>query len=334
MVKRAGGHISENIHRYCVLVKSVPAKYLHARWNRVKERVLPVPAVQLVIRTIKELGEDDATHMAAGVAYYVILSIFPLILGLIAILGVFLTSETVKEELFSFLQQTIPAAVDLIEQNIEAVINLRGTLGIISIITLLWSASGMFGAIDRSVNRAWDIPKDRPFPIRKLRDIGMAVSTGLLLLLSMGATSLFAILRGLDIPGLGAVVDVAARLFAFIMSFIIFLLIYKYIPNTRTYWRYVWTGALLAAVLFEIAKSLFVYYLNNFANYESVYGNVGSFIILLLWIYISALILILGAKFSSEYGRMRRRIGRGMLLEHGATGADAAQPVDEKGEGS
>jgi membrane protein len=100
----------------------------------------------------------------------------------------------------------------------------------------------------------------------------------------------------------------------FIFSLSIFLTLYKFIPNTKTYWRYVWPGAVLVAILFEIGKSLFVFYIDRFSTYESVYGGVASMIILLIWIYISAFILILGAEISAEYGRMKRGVERGVLL--------------------
>ena len=93
-----------------------------------------------------------------------------------------------------------------------------------------------------------------------------------------------------------------------------FLLIYRYVPNCKTYWRYIWPGALVAAGLFEVAKGLFIWYLDNLASYRQVYGPLTSVMILLLWTYLSSLILILGAEISSEYGRMRRGLERGTLI--------------------
>jgi len=285
------------------------------RLQRIKERLLEIFVVRLLVRTVQELGADDASHMAAGVAYYAVLSLFPLLLGLIAILGFFLPSETVQEELFDFFERNMPGAIDVLEQNIEDVIQLRGAIGAVSIVLLLWSASAMFGALGRAINRVWDVHKDRPFVIRKLRDLTMALGTGALFLLSLGATTTFAILRGTDVAVLGIAADSGARILGFLFSLAIFLVLYKFIPNTKTYWRYIWPGALLSAILFEIAKNLFVFYLDHFATYESVYGSVASVIILLFWIYISAFIIILGAELSAEYGRMREGVDRGILLE-------------------
>ena len=112
--------------------------------------------------------------------------------------------------------------------------------------------------------------------------------------------------------GLG---NLALRAVPWGITFLIFLMVYRFVPNTKTYWRYVWPGALVAAVLFEVAKSLFVWYLDNLAIYNQVYGSLTSVIVLLLWIYVSSLILILGAELSSEYGRLRMGAARGMALE-------------------
>jgi membrane protein len=282
--------------------------------QRIKERLLKIFLVQLVVRTVQELGADDASHMAAGIAYYAVLSLFPLLLGLIAIFGLVLPSETVQQDLFEFFERNLPGAVDVLEENIEQVIRLRGAIGAVSLVLLFWSASAMFGAIGRSINRVWDVHKDRPFYIRKVRDLGMALGTGILFLLSVGATAIFSILRATELSVGGIAVDVAARLLAFLFSLGIFLVLYKIMPNTKTYWRYVWPRAVLAAVLFEIAKTLFVFYLDHFASYDMVYGSVASVIILLFWIYISAFILILGGEFSAEYGRMREGVKRGIPL--------------------
>lgn len=280
-------------------------KRLRQRQERIKNRLLKIPAVQLVVHITKGLGVHDASHMAAGVAYYAVLSLFPLILGLISVLGFFLPSETVQEELFDFFRTNLPESIDVLERNIEGVIQLRGPLGLLSLLGLLWSGSAMFGAISRAINRASNIRQERPFLIRKLHDVLMALSMGILLLLSLGMTSIFTILSHTSLPLSGAIINFAAILLALLVNGAIFLLMYKLIPNVKTYWRYVWPGAVLAAFLFEVAKIMFLLYLSHFANYELIYGSVGSVIVLLLWIYISAFILILGAEFNYQYGLMR-----------------------------
>jgi membrane protein len=288
-------------------------KRLNTRLQKAKERLLKIPVARLISRTAEGAGNHDAMQRAAGVAYYAILSIFPLLLGLIAVFGFFLPSVNLQEELLKFVGKNLPGATDILRQNMVSIVKLRGAVGVLSIVVLFWGASAMFNAISLAINRAWDIRRYRPFFIRKASELGMALSAGILFLLSLGASAIISILRGVfDLPVAKLIiVDVGSRLVAFLLILAVFLLLYKLIPNTRTYWRYVWPGALLAAILFEIARTLFVFYLENFANYQLIYGSIASIIVLLVWIYYSAFIMILGAEFTFQYGRMRYSVTTG-----------------------
>jgi membrane protein len=118
--------------------------------------------------------------------------------------------------------------------------------------------------------------------------------------------------RDLGIPGQVFLQDLGLGQLAlwvvpWIISFGIFLLIYRFVPKRQTHLRHIWLGAAIAAILFEASKILFVWYLGQFATYTLVYGPLASAIALLLWIYISSLILIFGAEISSEYQKLSRR---------------------------
>ena len=270
------------------------------------------------------MGDDDATHLAAGVAYYAMFSLFPLLLGFLAVAGLVLKSEGVEQNFLDFVTENLPGSEQIVKDNVGQVVRFRGLLGITAFIGLLWAASAVFGAINRAVNRAWDIPKDPPFYIAKPRQMAMALGVGVLFLLSTSATSAIQVFtdpdRELGIPGQGFLLELglghlALRIVPWLMTLLIFLLVYRFLPNCKTYWRYIWPGAVVAAVLFEVGKGLFVWYLNNMATYDLVYGSLTSVMALLFWIYISALILILGAEISSEYGRMRLEEQRGSAPE-------------------
>jgi membrane protein len=278
-----------------------------------KDSLLKIPVVQLICRTAEGSGNHDATQRAAGVAYYAILSIFPLVLGLIAIFGFFLPSVNLQDELLKFVGNNIPGATDILRQNIVSIVKLRGPMGVLSIGLLFWGASAMFSAINLAINRAWDIRQYRPFFLRKASELGMVFGTGILFFLSLGSSAAISILRGVfDFPASKLIiVDLGSRLVAFLLILVVFLLLYKLIPNTKTYWRYVWPGALLASILFEIARTLFVFYLGHYANYQLIYGSIASIIVLLIWIYYSAFIMILGAEFTFQYGRTRYSVSRG-----------------------
>ena len=196
--------------------------------------------------------------------------------------------------------------------------NIRGLLGIASVVGLVYSSSLLFGAITRAVNRAWDVPYDRPFYIEKPRHFLMALSVAPLFAMSITATTTLQLVGSEELPLLGRLafldhngINILARPLPFIFSLLIFLLIYKFAPYTRTRWRYIWPGALLAALLFDVGKSVFVFYLENYAIYERIYGALTSVIVLLAWTYMSGMIVIIGAEVSSEYQRMRLGLSRG-----------------------
>ena len=277
--------------------------------------------VRLLLRVVQELGEDDATHMAASVSYYAVLSLFPLIMGLIAIVGLVADSPGRQEQVIDFVVDFLPGSEEFVRDSVEGVVKFRGVLGIGSIFGLLWAASAVFGSITRVVNRAWDIRENPPFYKNKPRQLSMALGVAALFALSVAVTSVLQWATTIEIGGRtvadalgGGVVALVLRLPAFFISVTIFLGIYKFIPNTRTYWRFIWVGAVIAAVLFEGAKNLFLWYLGNFASYDQVYGNVTSVIVLMLWTYFSAFILIFGAELASEYGRMKLGVTRGALI--------------------
>ena len=286
------------------------------RWLRTK--LTPLPGAELARRTWRELGDDHSIDLAASIAYYSILSLFPLAIGLVTLFSMVLEADVVEAEVHRFFQTYLPGSHGILQANVESVSNIRGVLGIVSIVGLLWSASLLFGAITRAVNRAWDIEQDRPFYIDKPRQILMALCVAPFFLLSLVLTSGLQFIAGEEIPVLGRLaflehngINALARPVPFFFTFVIFMFIYKFTPMTRTHWRYTWPGALLAALLFEAAKSIFIFYLDHYAAYERIYGTLASAIILLAWTYVSGFIVVIGAEVSSEYYRMRMGVVRG-----------------------
>ena len=306
-----------------------PLILLLALWKRANEWTTSSLLVQnrfitLTLRVIREMKDDDATHLAAGVAYYAMFSMFPLLMGFLAVSGLVLNSEGVQQDFMDFVTDNLPGSEQIVKDNVGQVVRFRGLLGIGAFIGLLWSASAVFGAINRAVNRAWNIRKDLPFYIAKPQQLAMALGVGILFLLSTSATSAIQVFtdpnRNLGVPGQDFLLEIglghlALRVVPWAMTLLIFLMVYRFLPNCKTYWRFIWPGAVVASVLFEVGKSIFVWYLNNIAPYDQVYGSLTSVMALLFWIYISALILILGAEISSEYGRMRLEQERGAAPE-------------------
>lgn len=303
---------------------------LRSSGNQIKQRLEGIGPIELVIRAIKGLSEDDGTHFAAGVAYYAFLSIFPLLLGLIALMSLIIDEQQVRQAVSGFVQSNLPGSSGFLQDTINTIYNSQGQLGIIAIAGLFWTASAVFGAISRSVNRAWDITEDRPFYIAKAIHLLMGLGVGILVALSAAVTPGRQIVAALELEAVqlpnymeNIIFRVFATLLTLAIAFVIFTLIYKFIPNTPTRWKDVWLGGLIAAVLFEIGKTAFIIYLNNFSSYSEVYGTLASVVILVVWLYYSALILILGAEFASEYARMKQGIPQGVPVTEAAPQASA-----------
>ena len=264
---------------------------------------------------------DDVTHLAAGVSYFAIFSLFPILLGFMVVGGIVLDSEVARQGFFQYISGNHPGSekflatvVSVVEQNMGDLAGFRGPLGVISLVGILWSSTGVFAAISRAVDRAWDIPYNRPYFIAKARQVVMVLAMGIPFLVSSLAASVvstLSVLAGQELEILSGWSEGALAKFALLtidwgLMLLVFLVAYRFVPNTKTYWRYVWLGAVVATVLYLSGRHIFIWYLENLARYDTVYGPVSSIMVFLFWAYLSALILIVGAEISSEFERMHR----------------------------
>jgi membrane protein len=277
----------------------------------------------LLWRVARGMFRVEATHLAAGVAYYTLLSLFPLVLGLLAILGIVLTPQETQQEFLDFVTINLPGSRVFAEENVSGLVDLRGALGIGAFLGIIWTAIVGFGAVARAVNRAWGIRQNPPFYTAKPLHAFMALVVGTLFLVSTAISSAIELQTGstrefgvplqelFQVSGIG---HISLHLVPLSITFLIFLIIYRFTPNCKTFWRYVWPGALIAAVMFETAKVLFLWYLENVVDYTLIYGSVASIIVLMLWVFVSAMILMLGAQIGSEYTKLQLGLERGALI--------------------
>ncbi len=257
-------------------------------------------------------GSHQIGDMAASVAYYALFSLFPLLLGTIAILSIVFDQARVEQEIRAMTAQYLPGAEDLISENIEGALRIPGALGAVAAIGLVWSASAVFGGISRVLDRAWNVDETHAFHIIRFRSILMVVGVAALFSISILSTTLLRTaedITDITLFGLGDVLASGARTVlqgtSLVGSFLFPLLLFRFAPSQRAPWPEVLAGAALVGILFEVAKNGFLIYLSRFADFDRVYGSLSLVIALLLWTYISALILILGAEFGAAFGRWR-----------------------------
>ena len=284
---------------------------VHTRWWWRDARVL-------VRETVREFGDDQCPQLAAGISYYVLFSIFPLALLALAVSGLVLADESLREDLVNSLFDVLPLSEGEGRDDLTSAISGLTTgisiAGLVSIIGLMWSASGMMGALRRALNQAWDTDYKRAFLHGKLVDFVMVLSLGMLVGLSVGTTIFLQVARrvsddlsdALGPLGSGATLslELVALFVPMLISFATFMVLFKVVPSVRTRYRSIWPGALLAAVLFEAVKNGFAIYLREFGNYDAVYGSLGTVVAFLFFVYISANVMLLGAEMAAEWPRV------------------------------
>ena len=270
----------------------------------------------LLIRTGLAFDQDDGAVMSRSIAYYALFSLFPLLLVLISFATSFLSSGEAQQLVIEWVARFLPLSGNLVQENVEQVVNAQSTVNILAMLGLLWSASGVFTATYRSVNRAWGHPKSQLFWSEKLFGLAVVIVAGLLLVATTFLSTAINLLQSWNLVpwGSGLFTDpdtlhlweIASNLLPMPVSIVTFILLYRIIPRNTVRWRDVWLGGLLAGLIWELARRLYAWYLSDIARYNLIYGSVGAIIGFLLWAYLSAMILLIGAEFTAQYTAWRR----------------------------
>lgn len=251
--------------------------------------------------------QNDCTTRAAAIAYYMLLSFFPLLLFLVALASPFLSFDALRQRIVAIATSYLPSATPLIEQNLESAMRQRGTVNLIAAIGFLWSSSSVFGVMHRSFNAIWDTRDARPFWKQKLVAIAAVGLIVLLFFLSLAVTSLVRLIEASPLAGAALLADgeLKERLSIVLLvlsNMILFAALYRLLPDVPPTWRSVLPAAILAGGVWELAKRAFVAYLGTFARYNLVYGSLGLVIAFMVWSYLTGLIILGGACLSAAWG--------------------------------
>jgi membrane protein len=274
-------------------------------------------------RTVREFKEDNLTDRAAALTYYSVLAIFPALIVLVSILG--LVGESATKPLIDNLGTVAPGPAKEIFTN--AIKNLQGDQGaagvlfVIGLLGALWSASGYVAAFMRTSNAIYDMPEGRP--VWKTLPVRVGLTIVLLVLLAV-STIAVVLTGGLaekfgDLIGLGStavtVWNIAKWPVLLLVVSFMFALLYWAAPNVKQPgFRWVSPGGILAVVGWLIASGAFALYVGNFGSYNKTYGSLGGVIVFLVWLWISNIVILLGAEFNAELER-GRAIEAGMRPE-------------------
>ena len=256
--------------------------------------------------------DDYAMSMGAALAYYTMFSLAPLLLIVVSVAGFFFGEEAARGQIVMQLQSVMGDAGASAVQDLLVSVRQPGqglVATAIGIVLLLVGATTVFGELQDSLDRIWRVP-DRAhsngwlFLVRtRLLSFGMILAIGFLLIVSLVAsTALDAAGRhwNLMLGGWYPLAVATNAIIAFVLVAAMFALIYKVMPRVRVLWRDVWIGALFTALLFTLGKSLISLYIGR-SGITSAFGAAGSLVVVLLWVYYSAQIFLIGAEFTWVY---------------------------------
>lgn len=264
-------------------------------------------------RGVVEFYKSENLTFAASIAYYGLLSLFPFMLLLLSIL-----SRTrigpMDVNLLSVVASTLPSRFDFLMTRVQELTTSQFKVSVLSAPILLWAAMGVFGAITSAIDYAWGVEKPRGFWTHKLVAFVMLLGSGALLVAALLLVSAIQFVEARwfagilqRFPGLIGLTGVLYRNMPTPMFMLVAGTIYYYVPNAKVRLRDVWLGAVLAGLLWRATFSAFSWYVRDFSRF-SVHGSVAAVVVFLIWVYLSAVILLYGAEVSAAYARLRKHL--------------------------
>ena len=270
-----------------------------------------VQFISFCASNFNEFLDKNGPYSAAAISFYALFSLFPLMLALISVFGFVVGIGGFKEQLIEGLQRQIPIlseSGDTILDVIESLSADRTLVTILAALGLFWTSTAVFGSIRKSINNIWGIRRTRPFLTERAMDFALMCGAATLLFGSVFTTGMLSFFQQISAflvpdaviadPALWRRVAVAVPP---VLTFSVFTILYWWLPNTKLKFSDVWPTALAGTVAFELCKAAFLVYLQNFDTATNIYGAVNAVIVLMAWVYVSAIILLVGAQLTSRY---------------------------------
>jgi membrane protein len=272
-----------------------------------------------LVRTVKEFLADNLTDAAAALTYYTVLSVFPALIVLVAIVGLFGDPASTTETLTDVIAQAGPdSAAETFRQPIEGITAHRETAGALLIVGLgvaVWSASAYVGAFMRASNVVYGVPEGRSFwklqPLRLVVTLGMVLAAALVSMALVISGPLAAAVG--DALGVGDAAVTAWEIAKWpVLALLVLTMIsvlYYVSPNVKLRgWRLVTPGSVLALALWGVASAGFSFYVANFGRYDKIYGALGGVVTFLVWLWLTNIAILLGSELDSELERERQLV--------------------------
>lgn len=261
-----------------------------------------------------EAVSDDVLSLSAAVAYYTTFSLPPLLAVVVGVAGAFFGAEAVREVLFAEATGIAgPRAAEAVREMIENSADVGRSIGakVAGIAALLFGATGAFAQMQAALNRVWKVPAQKRraglwgLVLKRVLSFGMVLTLAFLLLVSLAVSAALSAVGDLLFgTGGSMLVEALNFLVSLGVTTVLFAAIFALLPDTRVAWRDVWVGAAFTALLFAVGKTLIGLYVGR-ADPTSAFGAAGSLALVLIWIYYSSIIVLVGAEFTWVYAHRR-----------------------------
>jgi membrane protein len=260
--------------------------------------------------------KDNCSLLAAGISFYALLSIIPLFLVFLSAAGFIMhSSDEALATVTMLLIKTFPTSTMAVFELLSHLIQKKTVFGVIGLAGLIWAASRIFSAVENAMNIVWKVEKGRAYWHSKFLSLLLVPIAVLIMLSSITFTAFYTLAKNLTIPLIGLKISEAtfmsklfAMFFPLVLGCILFFLIYKIIPYRKVSTRAALIGAICSSAMWEVAKFLFDIYIKQYAHFEKIYGSFGTLVVFLIWIYYSALIILIGAEIGSNYEEVKTKL--------------------------
>lgn len=291
-------------------------------------------------RVYRNFSHDNGFQWAAAIAYYGLLSVFPLILLTIALASFVVDAQWAIDKASELLETLIPAGSLQIEELIDGAIQLRARATVISLVLLLFTGSQVFSIVTQALNVAYDVSNHYSWWKRHLMRLGQALIIGTLFVVGLASRLLLDLVwaqPGALLAQAGLIQEVVRWVLPLALLVLAFFLTYRYVPRRDVSHRAAFVGAVSATLLFVAARPIFLGYLNRFSEYNLLYGSLTFLIILILWAWLVAIILLLGGHVTAHTqkvlieGQPAADVERRHELRSPVTGPDPAVRIVPEG---
>lgn len=257
-------------------------------------------------------NSEDLTF-ASSIAYYALLSLFPFFMLALSILGRLTASDEDRAAILGFVLRYFPQQFEFVTKQLAAFQAASVQLGVAGSILMIWAAMGVFGAVTSAINHAWGVEKQPSYFKHKLISFLMLVAAAVLLMaglllvsaINVAEARWFAVVLERT-PGLEVLQGFALKSASTLLFILIVGMVFYFVPNAKVRFRDVWVGAILTGLLWRAALAGFSWYVRDLTRFSAIHGQIAAVVVFLLWVYISAVILLYGAEMTAAYARLRR----------------------------